>query len=145
MTAWSASVRGFRWKHCFGQAMIARYGYAAPKTRDALLRASNLIEESADSSRKFAVLYGISASHYVAGELVKQRSAAAEFLKEAEQSGNPATKSVGHRLMGTTHLTMGELAAGVHHLNRAWELYDSEQPFTDINMGRISGLPRFAI
>ena len=54
----------FPFEALLGQAMIARYGYAAPKTRDALLRASNLIEGSADSSQKFAVLYGIWASHY---------------------------------------------------------------------------------
>jgi predicted ATPase len=108
------------------QAMIARYGYAAPKTRDALLKASTLIEESTESSRKFAVLYGIWASHYVAGELVEQRCAAAEFLKEAERSGDAAIKCVGHRLIGTTYLTMGELAAGLRHLKKAWALYDSE-------------------
>jgi len=108
------------------QAMIARYGYAAPKTRDALLKAITLIEESTESTRKFAILYGIWASHYVASELVKQRSAAAEFLKEAERSGDTAIKCVGHRLIGTTHLTMGELAAGLRHLKQAWALYDSE-------------------
>src|SRR5262249_339486 len=110
------------------QAMIPRYGYAAPKTRDALLKAITLIEESTESTRKFAILYGIWASHYVASELVKQRSAAAEFLKEAERSGDTAIKCVGHRLIGTTHLTMGELAAGLRHLKQAWALYDSEHP-----------------
>jgi predicted ATPase/DNA-binding response OmpR family regulator/class 3 adenylate cyclase len=108
------------------QAMIARYGYAAPKTRDALLRASTLIEESTESSRKFPILYGIWASHYVASELIKQRSVAVEFLKEAERSDDTAIKCVGHRLIGTTHLTMGELAAGLSHLKQAWALYDSE-------------------
>jgi predicted ATPase len=121
------------------QAMIARYGYAAPKTRDALLKASTLIEESTESSRKFAVLYGIWASHYVAGELVEQRGAAVEFLKEAERSGDTAKKCVGHRLIGTTHLTMGELAAGLRHLKKRHGrcTIRSIMPSSDINMGKI--------
>jgi predicted ATPase len=108
------------------QAMIARYGYAARETQDSLSRARTLIEESTQPSHKFAVLYGIWASHYVAGEVAKQRSAAAEFLVEAKRSGDIALKCVGHRLIGTTHLTMGEFTTASHHLRQAWALYDPE-------------------
>ena len=68
-----------------GQAMIAGYGYAAPETRQTLLRAKALMEGLADQSQKFAVLYGIWACHYVGGEVVNQREAAIEFLKEAKR------------------------------------------------------------
>jgi predicted ATPase/DNA-binding response OmpR family regulator/class 3 adenylate cyclase len=108
------------------QAMIARYGYAAPTTRDTLLRARTLLDDSTEPSRKFAVLYGIWASHYVAGKVTKQRSAAADFLMEAEQTRDPAAQCIGHRIVGTTHVTMGDFATGLHHLERARALYDSE-------------------
>jgi predicted ATPase len=108
------------------QAMIARYGYAGQKTRDALLRARTLIEESTDPSHKFAVLYGMWASHYVAGEVVKQHSAAADFLKEAERTDDTVAKCVGHRLVGTTHLTKGEFTTALHHLKQAWAQYNPE-------------------
>ncbi len=106
------------------QAMIERYGYAAQTTRDTLIRARTLVEASTEPSGKFAVLYGIWASHYVAGDVVKQRSAAADFLDEAERSKDTASKCVGHRLIGTTHLTTGEFAAGLRHLKQAWAQYN---------------------
>ena len=109
-----------------GQAMIARYGYAAPRTRQTLLRARTLIDDSTNPSHKFPVLYGIWASHYVAAEAAKQRSAAVEFLTEAERIRDTALKCIGHRLVGTTHVTMGEFATGLHHLKQARALYNPE-------------------
>jgi predicted ATPase len=109
------------------QATIARYGYAAPTTRETLLRARTLIDDSTEPSRKFAILYGIWASHYVGGEVAKQRSDAADFLTEAEQTRDTAIQCIAHRIVGTTHVTMGEFATGLHHLERALALYDPEQ------------------
>ena len=108
------------------QAMIASYGYAAPRTRETLLRARTLVDDSTENSRKFAVLYGIWASHYVAGEVAKQRSAAAEFLMEADRTRDTAIQCIAHRIVGTSHVTMGEFATGLHHLKRARALYNSE-------------------
>ena len=79
------------------QAMIARYGYAAPTTRETLLRARTLIDDSTQPSRKFAVLYGNWASYYVAGEVAKQRSAALDFLTEAERTRDTAIQCIAHR------------------------------------------------
>jgi len=45
------------------QAMIASYGYAAPRTREAFQRAKVLIDDSTELSQKFAVLYGLWACH----------------------------------------------------------------------------------
>jgi predicted ATPase len=52
-----------------GQAMIAGRGYAAAETREVLLRAKGLIDESTDSAQKFSILYGIWACHYVGAEI----------------------------------------------------------------------------
>ena len=91
------------------QAMIASYGYAAPSTRQALLRARALIDESTDSLQKFAVLYGLWASHYTAGEPAKLRDTAVEFLAEAERTNCATALCVAHRLMGTTHVARENL------------------------------------
>src|SRR5262249_4583658 len=88
------------------QAMIANHGYAAPETRETLLRAKTLIDDSTDPSQKFAILYGIWASHYVGGDVVKQRGAAAEFLVEAERHKDTGALCIAHRALGTTRLTM---------------------------------------
>src|SRR5262249_18327119 len=110
-----------------GQAMIAGRGYAAPETRDVLLRAKALIEESTEPAQKFAVLYGVWACYYVGGEVAKQREAAAEFLAEAERHADTAALCLAHRTLGTTYVTMGEFPAGRSHLERARALYDRDQ------------------
>jgi DNA-binding response OmpR family regulator/class 3 adenylate cyclase/predicted ATPase len=108
------------------QAMTATYGYAAPRLRETLLRAKGLINDSTDPIQKFAVLYGIWASYYVAGETAKQKDAAVEFLLEAERINDSASLCIAHRLVGTTYLTMGEFVAGLRHLKQARTLYIEE-------------------
>src|SRR6516162_4716892 len=108
------------------QAMIASHGYAAPSTRRILLQAKELIDESTCLSQKFAVLYGIWACHYVGGEVDKQRDVALEFLAAAERSDDKAVQCVGHRILGTTYVTMGKFGSGLHHLKQARALYDPE-------------------
>ena len=107
------------------QAMIASHGYAAPSTRRTLLQARDLIDESTSHSQKLAILYGVWACHYVAGEVAKQRNVALEFLAEAERTDDTAAHCIAHRMLGTTYVTMGEFALGLHHLKQARALYDA--------------------
>lgn len=107
-------------------ALIASFGYASPKTRDVLLRAKGRIDDLTDPSQRFAILYGIWASHYVGGEGAKQKDAALEFITEAERHNDVAAMCIAHRALGTTHLATGEFAAGLLHLQRAQALYDRE-------------------
>ena len=106
------------------QAMIAGRGYAAPETREVLLQAKTLTDESTEASQQYSILYGVWASYYVAGEVVMQQRAAEDFLAEAERQGETAALSLSHRTLGTTYVQMGEFSAGRKHLERAWELYD---------------------
>jgi len=106
------------------QAMIASHGYAAPSTRRILLQAKELIDESTSLSQKFAILFGIWVCRHAAGDVAKQRDAALEFLAEAERTDDTAVHCIAHRILGTTHVTMGEFAVGLHHLKQAEALYD---------------------
>ena len=117
----------FQLEAMLSQAMISSYGYAAPRTREALLQARTHIDESTEPAQKFAVLYGIWASHYVAGEVAKQRAAAFEFLTEVERIRDTAIECVAHRIVGTTYVTTGEFATALHHLKRARALYNPER------------------
>jgi DNA-binding response OmpR family regulator/class 3 adenylate cyclase/predicted ATPase len=109
-----------------GQAMIADRGYAATETRETLLRAKMLINDSTNPSHKFAVLYGVWACLYVGGEVSKQLDAATEFLSEAERQSDTGVLCIAHRILGTTYVTTGEFARGLHQLERAQALYASE-------------------
>jgi predicted ATPase len=108
------------------QAMIASHGYAAPSTLRILLQAKELIDESTCLSQKFAILFGIWVCHHLAGEVDKQRDVALEFLAAAKRTDDTAVQCVGHRILGTTYVTMGEFGSGLHHLKQARALYDPE-------------------
>jgi predicted ATPase len=108
-------------------AMIAGRGYAAAETKEVLLQAKGLIDESTDPAQKFSILYGIWACHYVGGEVALQRDAALDFVREAERQGDTAALCLSHRTLGTTYVTMGEFVAGRQHLERAWALYNAEE------------------
>jgi class 3 adenylate cyclase/predicted ATPase len=106
------------------QATIAGRGYAAPETQKAYLRAKALIDDWTEPAQRFAVLYGLWANYYVAGEVSKQRVAADEFLAEAERYRLPSALCLSHRTLGTTYVTMGEFEAGRRHLEQARALYE---------------------
>jgi class 3 adenylate cyclase/predicted ATPase len=106
------------------QAMIAGRGYAAAETKEVLLRAKSLIDESTAPSQKFAILYGIWACYYVGGEVAMLRAAAEDFLAEAERHDDTAALCLSHRTLGTTLVTMGDFVDGRSHLERARALYD---------------------
>src|SRR5262249_52400501 len=106
------------------QAKIAGRGYAAPETREVLLRAKALTDKDTEVPQKCSILYGIWASYYVAGEVAMQQKAALEFLAEAERHGETGSICLSHRTLGTTYVQMGEFSAGRRHLERARELYD---------------------
>jgi predicted ATPase len=107
-----------------GQAMIAGRGYAAAETKQVLLQAKALIDESTDPAQKFSILYGIWACYYVGGEVALQRDAALDFVREAERHGDSAALCLSHRTLGTTYVTMGEFVSGREHLEQARVLYD---------------------
>jgi predicted ATPase len=116
----------FALESLLSRAMIARYGYATTNTRESLVRAKSLIDGSTAISAKCSVLYGVWASNYVGGDIAGQRAAAAEFIKVAKSSRDVALACVGHRITGTTYLTMGEFASALHHLKQARALYNAE-------------------
>jgi predicted ATPase len=108
------------------QAMIASRGYTAPESREILLRARAIIDDSTDPPQKFAILYAIWASHHVGGDVGKQKDAAVEFLAEAERHNDPAALCIAHRIVGATCVRAGEFADALRHVQRARALYDSQ-------------------
>src|SRR5262249_7565398 len=58
------------------------------------------------------------------GEVAEQTAAAAQFLAEAQRHGDPGAMCVAYRIVGTTYLTKGDLAAARSHLDQARALFD---------------------
>jgi predicted ATPase len=106
-------------------------GYAAPETKAAADQARLLIEQAQalgeppeDPLLLFAVLYGFWVANYVAlkGDVI--RELAAQFLALAARQGATVPLMIGHRLMGMSLLTTGDIADARAHFDSAIALYD---------------------
>jgi len=106
-------------------------GYAEPQTKAAAERARILIEQAEalgepleDPLLLFSVLYGFWVANYVNFDGDALRELASQFLTLAEKKGATVPIMVGHRLMGTSVLYTGEIAASRAHFDCALSLYD---------------------
>jgi predicted ATPase len=106
-------------------------GYAAPETKSALERARLLIEQAEalgesleDPLLLFSVLYGFWIANLIASNVDAIRELAAQFLALAEQKGTTASQMIGHRLMGMSFLSSGEIGQGRAHFDRAITFYN---------------------
>ena len=105
-------------------------GYAAPETKAAGERARLLISQAEAMSEPpddplllFSVLYGSWVASTVEFIADASRNHAANFLTLAEKQRTTVPIMVGHRLMGTSFLLIGDVAASRKHLDQALALY----------------------
>jgi predicted ATPase len=107
-------------------------GYSAPETNGAIDRARALIKQADDLGEDledplllYSVLYGLWVANYAAFNGEVMRDLAEQFQSIAKEKAATFPLMMGHRLMGTTLLFMGDPAQGRHHLDRALALYDT--------------------
>jgi class 3 adenylate cyclase/predicted ATPase len=106
-------------------------GYAAPKTKEAVERARELIEQSEalgehpeDPLLLFSVLYGLWVANFLAFNGDALREVATQFLALADKRRGTVPLMIGHELMGTSSLFTGDVEKGRLHLDQALALYD---------------------
>jgi predicted ATPase len=106
-------------------------GYAAPETQAAAARARVLIEQAEvlgeppeDPLLLFSVLYGFWVANYVAFSGDVMRELAAQFLALSERQEAKIPLMIGHRLMGVSLVSTGDIAQGRTHLDRAMAIYE---------------------
>jgi predicted ATPase len=106
-------------------------GYAAPETKAALDQARLLTERAKvlgeppeDPLLLFSNLYGFWVTNYVAfnGDVI--RELATHFLALAEKYEATVPRMIGHRMMGCSLASTGDLAPARMHFDRAIALYD---------------------
>jgi predicted ATPase len=109
-------------------------GYASREAIDAVERARMLIERSQefgdpleDPLQLFSVLYGSFAANYIAfnGDIVL--GLAEQFLSLAESQKMTGPIMIGHRLVGTILMCLGDFSEALKHLDRAVTLYDPKE------------------
>jgi class 3 adenylate cyclase/predicted ATPase len=112
-------------------ALMHTKGYTAPDTSAALdqarsyiARAEALGEPPDDPLQLFSVLYGFWAINFVAFKGDAVRELAMQFLTLAQKQGATVPLMIGHRLIGTSLLFVGDIAEGRSHFDQAIALYD---------------------
>ena len=111
-------------------ALMHVKGYAAPDTKAALDQAMSLIAQAEalgdhleDPLLLFSVLYGFWVANITAFNGDAVRELAAQFLALAEKQGAVVPLMIGHRLMGISLQSTGDIAQGRAHLDDAIALY----------------------
>jgi predicted ATPase len=106
-------------------------GHAAPETKAAEERARLLIEHAEargdapeDRLLLFSVLYGFWVANEVAFNGDVCLDLAVQFLTRAEKQANPVPLMIGHRLMGSSLLFLGDVAKSRAHFDRTINLYN---------------------
>ena len=106
-------------------------GYAAPESKAAVERAHLFIEQAEardepldDPLLLFTVLYGLWVANYAAFNGDVLREFANQFLALAEKQGATDPLMIGHRLVGLSLISTGNIGQGRVHLDRALALYD---------------------
>jgi class 3 adenylate cyclase/predicted ATPase len=108
-------------------------GYAAAETKAAAEQARSSIEQAEALGEPpeeplllFSVLYGVWVANFVAFNGDVACDLATQFLTLANKQGATVPLMVRHRLMGSSLLFTGDIAAGRQHLDQAIALYDPD-------------------
>jgi predicted ATPase len=110
-----------------GGPLIATKGYASPEIARSTSRARELVNQVGDIEQRFAVLYRQWVYHFVTPDYQTARTLGEEFLNHAERQGDPALILMGHRILGVTQFSLGELTDARGHLEQTLSLYDPQQ------------------
>jgi len=115
-------------------ALMYVKGYAAPEPRAAVEQTRLFIEQAEamgeppeDPLLLFSVLYGFWVASYVAFNGDVMCEFAAQLLALAEKQGATVPLMIGHRAMGISLASTGDIAESRVHYNQAISLYDAAE------------------
>lgn len=113
-----------------GGPLIATKGYTATEVARSTTRARELVDQVGDKEQRFPVLYRQWVYHQVRAEYRTAQTLGEEYLHHAEREGDPALVLQGHRIMGVTQFSLGELPTARVHLEQTLALDDAAQTRT---------------
>jgi class 3 adenylate cyclase/predicted ATPase len=119
-----------------GIPVIAVQGYAAAQTREAFARARALCLKIDNSREYFQALFGLWGHSWASGKNDEALAMADELLSRAKTSSDGILLMVGHRMMGSTLLTIGEFVTARRHFEESIALSQDEgrRPLSDLYM-----------
>jgi predicted ATPase len=112
-------------------ALYHTKGFSAVETKEAFDYARTMIERAEalgehveDPLVLYSILYGFFIAKFIPFDGDAACALATQFLELAAQQKATALIMIGHRLLGTTLLCLGEPAEGLRHLDQASALYE---------------------
>lgn len=107
--------------------LIAIKGYNTGDTADTLSRALEIGRKVGEVAQLFPVLYGHWVNRLVSGKYSEALRLSQDFLDEATMHQDPVPRLVGHRLVGFSRFSVGDLAVARENLQASLTLYDAER------------------
>jgi DNA-binding NtrC family response regulator/predicted ATPase len=111
----------------FAMVLSLSKGPAAPETAQALARAVELERRVPDYPELGTLLVGQWYGHLLRAEYSAANEVASRLHALGEDSSDPAVRAVGHLALGMTALYFGDFASVQYHLERALELYRTDE------------------
>ncbi len=103
---------------------IALKGYASPETAAAVAKAREIADRVGDAGQLFPIMYGEWTSNIVRGKVLAALDLAEHYVRLAKRHPDTTPLVVGHRMLGLSLWSSGELARGGEEFERALALYD---------------------
>jgi predicted ATPase len=110
-------------------ALMGARGYADPEIAVLLERSQQLVTETGGlgSALHFSVLYGIWVVAYVGGNAERLLDLAREFQSLAESQATSGPCLIGHRILGSSLMVVGNYREALPHLTLAASLYQPDE------------------
>jgi TolB-like protein/class 3 adenylate cyclase/predicted ATPase len=110
-------------------ALMGARGYADPEIAALLERSQQLVTETGGlgSALHFSVLYGIWVVAYVGGNAERLLNLATEFQALAESQATSGPCLIGHRILGSSLMVVGNYREALPHLTLAASLYQPNE------------------
>ena len=113
-----------------GLALRAMKGWSSPELEPIFARARELCHQLQDPPELFPVLWNITLTYAIRGDLREYRRRADDLMVLAEQSGTPAFLMGAHHLVGVSREFLGDMVEASRILDRGRELHVPAQHLT---------------
>ncbi len=113
------SAREIELQLALGIPIIAVRGYADEETRDVFARARVLCLQMNSPGEYFQALYGLWGHSWMSGKNDEALGMANEFLSRAETSSDIVPLMMGHRVMGSSLLSVGQFEQSRQHFEES--------------------------
>jgi class 3 adenylate cyclase/predicted ATPase len=99
-------------------------GYGSRETAQIIARARAIAEKVGEAAQLYPIMYGEWAFNIVSGKVQASRHLAEQYMRLAQPQEDTVPRIVGHRMLGNSLASLGELSLARDQLERALTLYD---------------------